>query len=57
MRPFASVESGAGEDAFYGRRWRQGPREAILADIASYTTVVVVSMTPRSKVFEERRIP
>ena len=30
------------EDAFYGSdEWRKGPREAILADIVSYTTVVV----------------
>ena len=43
MRSFASVEERErSEDAFYGsEEWRQGPREAILADIASYTTVVV----------------
>jgi len=43
MRSFASVEERErSEDAFYGSdEWRQGPREAILADIASYTTVVV----------------
>jgi ketosteroid isomerase-like protein len=30
------------EDAFYGSdEWRQGPREAVLADIVSYATVVV----------------
>ncbi len=30
------------EDAFYGSsEWRDGPREAILADIDSYTTVVI----------------
>jgi ketosteroid isomerase-like protein len=43
MRSFASVEERErSEDAFYGsEEWRQGPREAILADIANYTTVVV----------------
>lgn len=30
------------EDAFYGSdEWRKGPRDAVLADIVSYTTVVV----------------
>jgi ketosteroid isomerase-like protein len=30
------------EDSFYGSdEWRKGPREAVLADIVSYTTVVV----------------
>src|SRR5262249_6774021 len=30
------------EDAFYAsEEWRQGPRDAVLADIASYTTVVL----------------
>jgi len=43
MRSFPSVEErGRSEDAFYGSdEWRQGPREAVLADIDSYTTVVV----------------
>ena len=43
MRSFASVEERErSEDAFYGSdEWRQGPREAVLADIDSYTTVVV----------------
>jgi hypothetical protein len=43
MRSFASVEDRQrSEDAFYGSdEWRQGPREAVLADIESYTTVVV----------------
>ena len=43
MRSFASVEDRQrSEDAFYGSdEWRQGPREAILADIDSYTTVVI----------------
>jgi ketosteroid isomerase-like protein len=43
MRSFPSVEDRErSEDAFYGSdEWRQGPREAILADIESYTTVVV----------------
>jgi ketosteroid isomerase-like protein len=43
MRSFPSVEERErSEDAFYGSdEWRQGPREAILACIESYTTVVV----------------
>jgi hypothetical protein len=43
IRAFGSVaERERSEDAFYGSdEWRQGPREAILADIASYTTVVM----------------
>src|SRR6185503_9532380 len=43
MRSFPSVEDRQrSEDAFYGSdEWRQGPREAVLAAIESYTTVVV----------------
>ena len=43
MRSFASAEDRErSEDAFYGSdEWRNGPREATLADIESYTTVVV----------------
>jgi hypothetical protein len=43
MRAFPGVdERQKSEDAFYGSdEWRLGPREAILADIVSYTTVVV----------------
>jgi NIPSNAP len=43
MRSFSSVEDRQrSEDAFYGSaEWRQGPREAILACIESYTTVVI----------------
>jgi len=43
IRSFPSVEERErSEDAFYGSdEWRQGPREAILADIDRYTTVVV----------------
>jgi hypothetical protein len=43
MRGFASVEARqTSEDAFYGSdEWKKGPREATLADIESYTTVVV----------------
>jgi len=43
MRSFASIEERErSEDAFYGsEEWRLGPREAVLADIDSYTTVVV----------------
>jgi ketosteroid isomerase-like protein len=43
VRSFPSIEERErAEAAFYGSdEWRQGPREAVLADIASYTTVVV----------------
>src|SRR5688572_5600953 len=43
IRAFASPEErDRQEDAFYGSaEWRQGPREAVLAAIESYTTVVV----------------
>ena len=43
MRSFASVEERErSEDAFYGSdEWRLGPREAVLADIESFTTVVI----------------
>lgn len=43
MRAFASVEERQrSEDAFYGsEEWIKGPREAILADIDSYTTIVI----------------
>ena len=43
MRAFDSVdERQKDEDAFYGSdEWKQGPRERILADIVSYTTVVI----------------
>jgi hypothetical protein len=43
MRAYRSLEDrNAREDAFYGSdEWRKGPREAILGDIESYTTVVV----------------
>jgi hypothetical protein len=42
-RAFATVEDRQkSEDAFYGSdEWKQGPREATLADIESYTTVVL----------------
>jgi hypothetical protein len=44
IRAFASLEARAqSEDAFYGSaEWRTGPREAILALIENYTTVVLV---------------
>ena len=44
MRGFASVEARQkSEDAFYGSdEWKKGPREATLADIESYTTVVLL---------------
>lgn len=43
MRSFPSLEERQRtEDAFYGSDdWRRGPREAILACIESYATVVV----------------
>jgi ketosteroid isomerase-like protein len=43
MRSFASAaERERIEDAFYtSREWLEGPRAAVLADIASYTTVVI----------------
>ena len=43
MRGFPGVAGRqTAEDAFYGSdEWRKGPREAVLADIVSYTTVVV----------------
>jgi ketosteroid isomerase-like protein len=43
MRAYPSVaERQKSEDAFYGSdEWKKGPREAILADIKDYTTVVI----------------
>jgi ketosteroid isomerase-like protein len=43
MRGFDGVDQRQkSEDAFYGsEEWKQGPRERILADIDSYTTIVV----------------
>ncbi|MGH9176332.1 MAG: DUF4440 domain-containing protein [Vicinamibacterales bacterium] len=43
MRSFPGVEERQkSEDAFYGsNEWRKGPREAILADIDTYTTIVI----------------
>jgi ketosteroid isomerase-like protein len=43
MRSFASVDDRQRtEDTFYGSaEWREGPREAILACIENYTTVVI----------------
>jgi NIPSNAP len=43
IRSFASVgERQRSEDTFYGSaEWRQGPREAVLACIDTYTTVVI----------------
>lgn len=43
IRSFASVEDRQrSEDAFYGsEEWKTGPRDAVLACIESYTTVVV----------------
>jgi hypothetical protein len=43
MRAFPGVaDRERSEDAFYGsEEWRQGPREAILACIESYTTIVI----------------
>lgn len=43
MRGFDGVAARQqSEDAFYGsEEWIKGPREAILADIVSYTTIVL----------------
>lgn len=43
IRGFRSVEDRqTSEDAFYGSdEWRNGPRDAILADIVNYTTIVI----------------
>ena len=43
MRAFASLEDREqSEDAFYGSdEWKVGPREAILALIENYTTIVI----------------
>jgi hypothetical protein len=43
MRRFASLEQRrTSEDAFYGSdEWRNGPRDAAMADIDSYLTVVI----------------
>jgi hypothetical protein len=43
MRAFDGVDPRQqSEDAFYGSdEWKQGPRARILADIVSYTTVVI----------------
>jgi len=43
MRAYPGLdERQKSEDAFYGSdEWKKGPREAVLADIDSYTTVVV----------------
>jgi ketosteroid isomerase-like protein len=43
MRAYSSLEERQrSEDAFYGSdEWKNGPREAVLADIDSYTTVVI----------------
>ena len=43
MRGFPSVSARqTSEDAFYGSdEWKKGPREAVLAEIVSYTTVVI----------------
>ena len=43
MRAFSSIEQRQkDEDAFYGsQEWIKGPRERVLADIDSYTTIVI----------------
>jgi hypothetical protein len=43
MRSYSSLEDRQrSEDSFYGSdEWKKGPREAVMADIESYTTVVV----------------
>ena len=43
MRAFTSLEArNRGEDAFYASaEWRDGPREAVLAAIENYTTILI----------------
>ena len=43
IRAFASLaERRSSEDAFYqSDEWREGPRDAVMADIESYTTVLL----------------
>lgn len=43
MRAYPSLDGRQkSEDAFYGSdEWKKGPREAVLADIESYTTIVL----------------
>jgi hypothetical protein len=43
LRRFASLEERqSSEEAFYAsEEWRKGPRDAVMADIDSYTTVVL----------------
>jgi hypothetical protein len=43
MRSYASIEDRQrSEDIFYGSdEWKKGPREAVMADIESYTTIVI----------------
>jgi len=43
MRSYANLDDRrVSEDAFYGSdEWRKGPRDAVMADIESYTTVVL----------------
>jgi hypothetical protein len=43
MRGYASLEERrSSEDAFYGSdEWRHGPRDAVMADIDNYTTIVL----------------
>jgi hypothetical protein len=43
MRAYPSLEERQrSEDAFYGSdEWKKGPREAVLADIENYTTIVI----------------
>ena len=43
MRAYSSIEERQrSEDEFYGSDdWKKGPREAVMADIDTYTTVVL----------------
>lgn len=43
MRAFENIEQRQrAEDAFYGsEEWIKGPRDRVLADIVSYTTIVI----------------
>jgi hypothetical protein len=57
MRAFPGVkERQASEDVFYGSdEWKKGPREAVLADIDSYTTVVIAMDAATIKRLRTRR--
>lgn len=59
MRAYVSIEDRQrSEDAFYGSdEWRKGPREAILAAIENYTTVVIQLDDPTLRGLRKARAP